>query len=262
MRRRCTDVEARVLGQRAGLPSSRLLRFDLWRSTLHEHSGAERAASSSASTGAGVTSGRRRGVDAPRSRAGAEAQGRAAPPLDGRGPVGHADDRTHWPRPRGGARLPSSRCPARTSSTSGSTRTPRRSRCSARSPARSRRERSPIRSSSSSTSPSSRSAAAPTRSGAPSPRGHRGRRRRDRPRGEVDLPRARAARLLPDPRPQPARPRLKRYVRDLERAIIQRSRRSGSPATRIEGLTGVWIRPPRPRRRGRSRRSACTPRAG
>ena len=37
---------------------------------------------------------------------------------------------------------------------------------------------------------------------------------------------------------------VKLYVRRLEQAIIARSRRSASRATRIEGLTGVWLESP------------------
>jgi lipoyl(octanoyl) transferase len=37
---------------------------------------------------------------------------------------------------------------------------------------------------------------------------------------------------------------VKRYVRDLEEALIQTLSALGLEATRLEGLTGVWLRPP------------------
>ena len=52
---------------------------------------------------------------------------------------------------------------------------------------------------------------------------------------------------------------VKRYCRDLEEAIIRTVAAFGVEATRIEGLTGVWVTG---RCRGRSRRSASTSRAG
>ena len=79
------------------------------------------------------------------------------------------------------------------------------------------------------------------------PDGRRGRDRRDRPRRQVDLPRARPARLLPDPRPDAPRPG--------REALLPRPRGGADPhagafgveATRIEGLTGIWVddAPPR-----------------
>ena len=51
---------------------------------------------------------------------------------------------------------------------------------------------------------------------------------------------------------------VKRYVRDLEEAVIRTVGAFGLKATRIEGLTGVWLE----RRRGSSARSACTSPAG
>ena len=51
---------------------------------------------------------------------------------------------------------------------------------------------------------------------------------------------------------------VKQYVRDLEEALIGRSRALGVEGTRLEGLTGVWLRG----RRARSPRSASTSPAG
>ena len=54
---------------------------------------------------------------------------------------------------------------------------------------------------------------------------------------------------------------VKRFCRDLEEAVIRAVAPFGIEATRIEGLTGVWV--PRSRvRRGSSPRSASTSRAG
>ena len=54
--------------------------------------------------------------------------------------------------------------------------------------------------------------------------------------GQVDLPRARPARLLSDPRPQPPRQGRRGYVRDLERGDHpHHRRRSGSKRPRIRG---------------------------
>ena len=87
--------------------------------------------------------------------------------------------------------------------------------------------------------------------------GRRGRRaRRDRPRRQVDVPRARAARLLPDPRPDAPRPGREEVLPRPRGGA--RSRRS-----RPFGLAGETDRGPdrplaRRRRRARSPRSAST----
>ena len=52
---------------------------------------------------------------------------------------------------------------------------------------------------------------------------------------------------------------VKRYCRNLEEALIRTLGAVGVDATRIEGLTGVWLESDR---RARSLRSACTSRAG
>ena len=70
----------------------------------------------------------------------------------------------------------------------------------------------------------------------------RGRGRRDRPRRQVDLPRAGAARLLPDPRPEPPRPGREEVLpRPRGGADPHARARFGLEATRIDGLTGVWL---------------------
>ena len=77
------------------------------------------------------------------------------------------------------------------------------------------------------------------------PDGADGRRRRGRPRRQVDLPRARAARLLPDPRPDAARPGREEVLpRPRGGADPHDRARSASTSTRIEGLTGVWLESP------------------
>ena len=107
----------------------------------------------------------------------------------------------------------------------------------------------------------SRSAAARTRTRSSTcPDERRGRDRRDRPRRQVDVPRAGTAGLLPDPRPQAPRQR-----HQAVRAAISRRRSSGRLAPLgIEGNA-----PRRSRRRlarrplqGRSPRSASMSRAG
>ena len=55
---------------------------------------------------------------------------------------------------------------------------------------------------------------------------------------------------------------VKRYVRDLEEALIRTLAAFGLEGMRYEGLTGVWMPPAAGRGRERSRRSACTSRAG
>ena len=86
----------------------------------------------------------------------------------------------------------------------GRCRTSRPGSCSARSPLMLRRGRSPTPWSCSSTRRSSRSGAGRGQGCAPHPGGRRGRGRRDRPGRQVHLPRAWAARLLPDLRPHTA----------------------------------------------------------
>ena len=82
--------------------------------------------------------------------------------------------------------------------------------------------------------------------GAAHPGRRRGRGRRDRPRRQVDVPRAGPARLLPDLRPEAARAG--------REAVLPRPRGGADPhardarprGERIDGLTGVWLtRPPR-----------------
>ena len=68
------------------------------------------------------------------------------------------------------------------------------------------------------------------------PEGAGGRDRRDRPRREVDLPRARAARLLPDPRPAPARPGRQTLLPGDRGGADPDAGAAGVEATRIEGL--------------------------
>ena len=65
--------------------------------------------------------------------------------------------------------------------------------------------------------------------------------------GQVDLPRAGPARLLPDPRPAPARPGREALLPRARGGADRDARpRSASPGERIDGLTGVWLtRPPR-----------------
>ena len=68
--------------------------------------------------------------------------------------------------------------------------------------------------------------------------------RRDQPRRALDLPRAGPARLLPDPRPEAPR-----QGREGATAATSRRRSStlapfGVEATRIDGLTGVWVASP------------------
>ena len=104
-----------------------------------------------------------------------------------------------------------------------------------------RRARSPTRSSSSSIRPSSRSAGARTSDELHVPDERRRRGRRDRPRRQVHVPRAGTARLLPDPRPQPARARREALLRDLEEARHPDARAVELEARGIEGLTGVWL---------------------
>ena len=53
---------------------------------------------------------------------------------------------------------------------------------------------------------------------------------------------------------------VKRYCRDLEEALIRTLAAVDVEATRIEGLTGIWV--DTPPFRGRSPRSACTSRSG
>ena len=91
------------------------------------------------------------------------------------------------------------------SSTSARRRTSRPGSSSASSPPRSRRAHARTRSSSWSTRRWSRSVGGGRRRAARAG-GRGGRGGGDRPRREVDLPRPGAARLLPDPRPEPARP--------------------------------------------------------
>ena len=55
---------------------------------------------------------------------------------------------------------------------------------------------------------------------------------------------------------------VKRYVRDLEEALIRTLAAFGLEGERYEGLTGVWMPPAGAGGRGRSRRSGCTSRAG
>ena len=72
--------------------------------------------------------------------------------------------------------------------------------------------------------------------GRAAPAGRRRRRgRRDRPRRQVDLPRARAARLLPDPRPEAARPGREALLRDLESGDPDARPRSASRRPRSTG---------------------------
>ena len=80
--------------------------------------------------------------------------------------------------------------------------------------------------------------------GAPHPRRTPRRARRDEPRRQVDLPRSGTARLLSDPRPQPAR-QGPEALRPRPRGgdHPDRSPPFGLEATTIEGLTGVWLPP-------------------
>ena len=78
------------------------------------------------------------------------------------------------------------------------------------------------------------------------PEGDGGRDRRDRPRREVDLPRARPARLLPDPRPAPPRPGREALLPRPRGGADPHARAARRRGTRIEGLTGSGSsRPPR-----------------
>ncbi len=97
------------------------------------------------------------------------------------------------------------------------------------------------------------------RRGAPHPGRRRGRRGRDRPRRQVDLPRPGTARLLPDPRPAPARPG--------RQALLPRARGGADPDARPLRRRGradrrADRRLAAPGRRGRSRRSGSTSRSG
>ena len=74
------------------------------------------------------------------------------------------------------------------------------------------------------------------------PDGRRGRGGRDRPRRQVDLPRSGAARLLPDPRPEPARAGRQAVLPRLEEALIRTLaafgvRRRGSTGSPASGST-------------------------
>ena len=76
-------------------------------------------------------------------------------------------------------------------------------------------------------------------------RGRRGRDRRDRPGRQVDLPRAGPARLLSDPRPRPGTARTSSATAATSRRRHPDARGlRASTATRIDGLTGVWLTPP------------------
>ena len=72
-------------------------------------------------------------------------------------------------------------------------------------------------------------------------RRRRGRRRRDRPRRAVDLPRAGQLVCYPILDLKLHGKDVKRYCRDLEEAIIRTVAAFGVEATRIDGLTGVWV---------------------
>ena len=76
----------------------------------------------------------------------------------------------------------------------------------------------------------------------------RGRDRRHGPRREVDLPRAGPARLLPDPRPDPARAGREALLPRPRGGADPRVARREVEATRIEGLTGIWIEDAIPRK--------------
>ena len=76
--------------------------------------------------------------------------------------------------------------------------------------------------------------------GASCAREHGGRGRGDGPWWQVHLPRTGPARLLPDTR-RIRRRDVKRYVRDLEEAVIRTLLVYTIEGERIEGLTGVWL---------------------
>ncbi len=98
---------------------------------------------------------------------------------------------------------------------------------------------------------------------APPSRRRRGRGRRDEPRRQVDVPRARTARLLPDPRPQPPRPRPQAATcATSSRRSSGRSPRSASTATTYRRADRRLDAARAGSGRARSRRSASTPRAG
>ena len=80
--------------------------------------------------------------------------------------------------------------------------------------------------------------------GAAHPGGRRGRRRRDRPRRQVDLPRPGQLVCYPIFDLKRHGQDVKRYCRDLEEALILTLAKLGVEAQRIDGLTGVWLTPP------------------
>ena len=64
--------------------------------------------------------------------------------------------------------------------------------------------------------------------------------------GQVDLSRPGTARLLPDPRPEAARPRREAIRPEPRGGADRHARPARRRGTRLEGLTGVWLeRPPR-----------------